>query len=337
MTEQRTSSTGAVVGLVFALVLGVLTVLMLRTPDVAPRASREADVVAAGSSVAPALRLAAHPVSPRSQTEAPEPTTSTPVLPARCLDGDDTLPLRPGPCVITSFGADRPTVVVWGDSHAWQQVPALQAQAERTRTNLVAFLMGACPPMDLRGSDYRGLCIQQGEQALEFVSTELRQGRRVKVVLGGFWELYRDYHARAQAGWAPMDPHEQFLIERGAMFAQGGPRLFGTLARLGAPTAAIGQAPWISAAAAPCAAGEDPYACDLPRSAAIPAEAQTTHWVRAQLARIPVSGYIDTSHFLCDADVCRAELRGKPVYLDDLHLDPAVTGAFAPEYHDLFT
>lgn len=283
------------------------------------------------------LRLVAQSAPARSQGEAPEPTTGTPVLPRRCLEGDDTLPARPGPCFITSYGPERPTVVVWGDSHAWQQIPGLRVQAERTRTNLVAFVMGACPPMDLRGKGYRGLCLQQNEQALAFIAGKLERERRLKVVLGGFWELYRDYHARGRDGWAPEDAEDRFLLTRADLFATGGGRLFRTLGRWDVPTAAIAQAPWVSDAAPACETGEQPYACDLPRSRAIPAEAATSQWVRSQLSRIRLSGYIDTSRFLCSADTCRAALDGAPVYLDELHLDPAITAAFAPEYRGLFS
>ncbi len=94
--------------------------------------------------------------------------------------------------------------------------------------------------------------------------------------------------------------------------------------------------PWVPDDAPACAAGTAPYACDMPRETAITDEAVTARWVARQLDAIPRSGYVDTTPFLCDATRCRAKLYGAQVYLDDLHLNPAVTGTFAPAYRDLF-
>ena len=327
--------------LVLAVLVGLLatvtTVIVTSSASTSARPEPTTPPSSGAGEAAAELRLTSgEPVSPRSQDDAPQPTTTTAVLPARCLDTGDTLPSRPGACALTSYGTKRPTVVVWGDSHAWQQLPALRAQAERTRTNLVAFVMGACPPMDLRGLGYRGLCVTQTEKALTFIGKRVKRERPIKVVLGGFWELYRDYDARGAAGWEPTDAHDRFLLTRAEMFAAGGGRLFRVLGRRQVATAAIAQAPWVSESAPACAAGEQPYACDLPRTTAIPDEAETAEWVRAQLGRIRLSGYIDTSRFVCDTSVCHPSIEGQPVYLDELHLDPAITGSFAPEYRDLF-
>ena len=324
MSERTFSDVAPRLVVALVLLLGLVVSGAAPSGAVAP----PSDPSATASSAAPAVQ--------RSRAEAPEPVTTTSVLPAHCLEPGDTIPSRPGRCVLTDYGRQRPTVVVWGDSHAWQQLPALRAQAERTRTNLVAFVMGACPPMDLRKRGYRGACAQQATPALAYVTTASIRGGSVKVVLGAFWELYRGYHRAAEAGYSPTDPYEQFLLERAAMFDTGGARLFGTLAKRGIATAAIAQAPWIGSNVAPCRAGEDPYVCNLPRTEAIPAEAATAAWVKRQLARIRVSGYIDPTRFLCSLQICRARLDGEPVFLDDLHLDPAITGAFAPEYRDLF-
>lgn len=320
-----------------ALLVGIVAAVVASPSATSPAASVAAAVTSTGLTPPTlGLRLAARSLRADLPGAGISPTTGTPVLPSRCLEGDDNLPIEPGPCFITSYGPDRPTVVVWGDSHAWQQVPGLRVQAERTRTNLVAFVMGACPPMDLRGEGHQSLCLQQNEQALDFIAAKLERERRLKVVLGGFWELYRDYHARGRTGWTPDDADDEFLLTRAELFAAGGARAFRTLGRWGVPTAAIAQAPWVSDAAPSCPSGQLPYACDLPRSSAIPAEAATSRWVRSQLSAIRVSGYIDTSRFLCSAAVCRSELDGAPVYLDELHLNPAITVAFAREYRGLF-
>lgn len=322
------SGVGSAVTAALVLVLAILTAVIVASAASSPEPS--------ASEPSAAVPMGPATAEQDLDEEDTDPRTSVQVLPQRCLGEGDILPSRPGPCVITAYGPARPTVVVWGDSHAWQQLPALESQARRTRTNLVAFLMGSCPPMDLRGLGYRGLCVDQGERALGYVSATMAGRSPVTLVLGGFWELYRSYQRRAAAGYTPTDPHEAFLVERAEMFHDGGGRLFDTLARRGVVTAAIAQAPWVGEDAATCAAGQEPYACDLPRAAAIPEEAVTARWVQERLAPIRGSSYIDTSAFICSTTTCRPDLLGQPVYLDELHLDPAVTDAFAPAYRYLF-
>ena len=53
---------------------------------------------------------------------APDPGDDHFWLPKRCV-GDEPgryVPDVPGPCYLTPFKKHRPTVVLWGDSHAWQ-------------------------------------------------------------------------------------------------------------------------------------------------------------------------------------------------------------------------
>jgi hypothetical protein len=111
------------------------------------------------------------------------------VIPQRCYT--DAGEVRPGPCHIEQFGTDRPTVIVWGDSHAAQQIPPLQAQARRTRTNLIAFTMGLCPPMTVERSD-PDPCSRNAYRTLRFIEDKAAQARSpLTVVLGGFWRFYR--------------------------------------------------------------------------------------------------------------------------------------------------
>jgi peptidoglycan/LPS O-acetylase OafA/YrhL len=57
-----------------------------------------------------------------------------PEMPAECLRGDDVIPSRPGRCDLVPYEIGRPTVMLWGDSHAWMYIPALEAAA-RTSTS----------------------------------------------------------------------------------------------------------------------------------------------------------------------------------------------------------
>lgn len=296
---------------------------------------------AAISAIAMALISISWQATPSAQalwddTDVTTPPAQVQVLPPRCLEAGETLPTKPGVCKVVSFGKSRPTVVVWGDSHAWQQLPALKLEAERTRTNLVAFVMGVCPPVDLRATSYNGPCARMASYALAFVRDKLDKSRSVKVVLGGFWRFYRDLNERVAGGYSPADDRERFMIGRATMFAEGGLKAFRTLGRWKVHTAAIGQMPWVPEEAPRCTTGENPYGCELARDLAIDDEAGTEKWLKSRLRGIPTSGYVDTTPYLCDAELCHPQLEGLPVYLDELHLDPAITEAFAPAYAGIF-
>ena len=267
-----------------------------------------------------------------------DPDTTMQVLPDRCLRGGSTMPARPGACRLTRFKGRR-TIVVWGDSHAWQQLPAMVTEARRHRINLVAFVMGSCPPMDLtvRTSE-RGLCPEQARAALTYVTRKARQeARPPKLILGAFWGLYRDLRRRWLAGETAPDARTAYLTEQANLFAATVRPLFRRLERAGVPVAAIAPQPYVPPQAPSCPAGDQPYGCDLPRPEAILDEGPTLRWLQQQLSVIHTSGVVDTARFLCDVETCRPTLNGAPVYLDDLHLNPSVTRAFAPAYRGIFS
>ena len=155
-------------------------------------------------------------------------------------------------------------------------------------------------------------------------------------MLGGFWRFYRDLNERSASGYEPGSDREAFMLGRATMFAEGGLKAFRTLGLWKVHTAAIGQMPWVPEEAPRCTTGEQPYGCELPRQIAIDDEAGTEAWLNSRLRGIPTSGYVDATSYVCDVDVCHPDLDGLPVYLDELHLDPAITEAFAPAYAGIF-
>ena len=73
----------------------------------------------------PGTASAALPVAAAS-VAAPDPSDDHFWLPKRCIgQPGDYVPDKPGPCFLTKFKKNRPTVVLWGDSHAWQHLPAV--------------------------------------------------------------------------------------------------------------------------------------------------------------------------------------------------------------------
>jgi hypothetical protein len=242
------------------------------------------------------------------------------VIPQRCYT--DAGEVRPGPCHIEQFGTDRPTVIVWGDSHAAQQIPPLQAQARRTRTNLIAFTMGLCPPMTVERSD-PDPCSRNAYRTLRFIEDKAAQARSpLTVVLGGFWRFYRT--TRTGDG-----------SERAATFRRGDDRMFERLGRLGRQhglrVAAIGQAPWI-----PPGSGCTLSSRSCPRRTMVPGEGSLTRYLLRQLRAIPNAELISIVGRVCGPRRCRLTVDGLPVFYDIVHLNAALTARWASSFGWVF-
>ena len=76
------------------------------------------------------------------------PAALAPALPSSCATAEELIPVTAMRCDLNQQRPGAPTLVVWGDSHAWQMVPALQAAVAGQGINLVGFLFGSCPVMD---------------------------------------------------------------------------------------------------------------------------------------------------------------------------------------------
>lgn len=265
---------------------------------------------------------------------ARQPETSVTVLPQGCTGPVNVMPTRARACRVTTYKS-RPTVFVWGDSHSWQQTPALIARAQSTRTNLVTFQMGACPPMDLSRTGYRGQCARLGELALARIERASRH-ERVTVVLGGAWALYADLVARVEAGWVP-EGNDAFLARQAAMWKVGTPRAFKALdAMRRVRTIGMAQMPMRPSTAptegeAPAEPGTPEHSSPVPRAEAIPREAAVAAWLSRSVDRV-----VDATRYVCDATWCYPTVSEMPTWLDALHLNPAVSTTFAAAYAPAF-
>lgn len=275
-----------------------------------------AGLVLLGASPAVADDVPGEPVPseppPPVESDTQQPSSSVTVLPRRCV-GDLVLPRDGKSCRVLDFGPSRPMVVVWGDSHSWQQTPAIIAAARAARHNLVTFQHGACPPMLLREDEATRSCEHVGQRALRFIKGMVRRDRQVSVVLGGYWHLYRTLAA------AP-DPSLATLSKQARLWKLGGERVFRVLRGMDVRTIGIGQQPTLGF-------GIPVPTVDLPRRSVMPDEATERRWLRVR-----VDSLVEPSSVLCDRDSCRTTVHGVATYLDAFHINPAVSGIFTPLY-----
>lgn len=291
---------------------------------------------------ATAARAGATP-GPERALRTPGRDADFPRLPGRCYDeqGD----LNGKPCRIRTYSGDRPTLVVWGDSHAWQYVPALRRLATERRVSLILLVHGGCPPglrVPRSVDAMNSACDVSNERFRTFIDTMRTRDRRFKVLVSANWSGYRANYRRMQreAAGGPasgVTPYRQH-IARIAVY--GGPRLFQRMGRQRLDVDAIGQSGTVPENTAPCAAGDEPYRCDLPRTRVLDREDDNRRWLRQRLRDLSgPSLLVDTSPEYCDATTCFHDADGVSTWFDDLHLSASLTrqmsAYFVPVIDDL--
>jgi len=262
----------------------------------------------------------------------PTAASDFPRLPPRCLDAQGVV--RLGPCPILSFGSDRPTLVLWGDSHAEMYLPAAAAAARAERVNLTGIIAGGCPPtvsVRLPGRAFAGFCQQHNARALTYLRTLQQQGKDFRLVLNAFWSGYRLAYDRAAGDLAnpAFTPYTRGIL---TLAHNGTEPLFRTLGEMGIAPDVLAQAATVMPKVAPCAAGREPYRCDIPRDEALYDEASQRDWMQGLMALAPGGRYIDPSTAYCDDEVCHSVVDGVPTFWDDLHLGKQRTSTMAPYF-----
>jgi hypothetical protein len=291
--------------------------------------SLSAPLALAPSSAAPAVeRLGATAPSPR----AADPSDDHVVLPKRCDPNPAQMPTNPIACHLNTFDAGRPTMLLWGDSHAWMYIPALKAAAAGKDVNLVAVVKGTCPPIQFptTNAPTKLSCYQFNKIGLDLVKKIKKSGQPLRVLLGGSWQRYLEALAHP-------DRQDDYTIQYAKYFEKGTPRLLKTLGAMHVKTDVIGQTGYPCAATnerpkchldelPECGLSTDPFACDLPRGEMLPDEASTRSWVKNKM-KVLTAGkrYISANDKFCDPvgdanPMCHGYQDGVYTFYDNDHL-----------------
>lgn len=265
-----------------------------------------------------------------------EQLSDYPQMPAACLEEDEYIPERPQRCDLVPFERGRPTMVLWGDSHAWMYIPAIEAAARSRDVNLVAFVKGACPPY-IPPEGNRLSCSRLNDQALRFVANHVDDRSPMRVMMSFSYETYR---GSPQVGLfedrVPDIGNPEYIARMSELMEYGTPRLFQELSELGAMVDVVGPTPIIPRNAPLCEARSRPFSCDVPRDEAIRDEDENVAWLESLMAGLPGRGedggprFIDVARALCDEDYCFAEADGVVNYFDDNHLSARMSRTLKP-------
>jgi hypothetical protein len=318
------------------------------------RACRLLTTLAAASAVLASLATApsgaadpapaADPTSVAARGGAPGPGDDFPRMPDRCYD--DATGRVLSPCRLTYAGPNRPWVVAWGDSHTWMYTSAYLRLAQRHRLNLVAMYYGSCPVSvpfgDRSGEPNTGGCDTHNATSLDIIRELVRRHRRVQVVVGGFWAGYRHNYALTMR--EERTGQDSGIIEYHQHMAKLAVRRSGAamkaLSRLGIQVDLIAPAATVPVDARPCAAGEDPYQCDLDRAKAFPHERANKRFVRdlavKASSRTATARVIDPSPLYVRGRTVLAHVDGVNTFFDQVHLGNRLARRTTPWFRPVF-
>lgn len=246
-------------------------------------------------------------------------------------------------CRVTRY-ADRPYLVVWGDSHALMYLDPIHSLAREHRVNLIVMYSGGCPvslPFPPSAGEPRMKCDIHNAAALdrltELVGRPALSGR-VRLMVGSFYQAYRLRYSRyleARRTGVPagLSPYERHVGKLGALRSKP---LFRVVSRLGIPVDVLAQAP-VPTVASGCEEGDEPYQCDLPRSAALPRETDNERWLAERVALLPGKPRtVDPSGRFCSASTCFAQVGGVDTWYDASHLGMRATRLVARHFEPSF-
>ncbi|WP_148613284.1 SGNH hydrolase domain-containing protein [Nocardioides rubriscoriae] len=283
------------------------------------------------------------PPAPRLEARGDLAGYDAPVLPPGCF-GPARSGIDPFPCPLNKYRPRLPTILLWGDSHAYEWIPALREAVRGERVNLVSFVAGSCPPVLITRDLHDGACRRSNYVALRTVEALVREKARFKVVLGSNWSGFRRAYRRVYLESVTGVPsgYDAYTTDMIRLAHEGTPDLFTRLGRMGVDVDIIGQAATVPERRPSCPAGDAPYNCDLPRWRALPEERRTVGYLHHQQDKITVRGrsrLIDATPGYCTATVCHGKIGAIETYFDDLHLSATRTRAlarfFKPAVRDL--
>lgn len=269
--------------------------------------------------LAAAIATALLAVTP-SPANAADPSRDYPRMPRQCATAAEKIPSKPTVCQLNTFDKDRSTVVLWGDSHSWMFIPALKKAAQGKNLNLLAVMMGSCPPMDNQADqdDQVAACFKSNALGIDLARRLEAHGKPYRIVLAGSWQRY--LHA------LKVNDTSSYVGVMAKAMRKGTPRLVRTLEAIGSQVDVIGQVATVPPVRRRCPQGNDPYACSLPRAKALPELGATRTYLRETFK--PLLGTrapIDVNPYICNAKVCKGKVDGVRTWFDDLHLSASMS------------
>ena len=219
-------------------------------------------------------------------------------------------------CRLTWYGAQAPTLVVWGDSHMWMMTPAVVGALAGDQVNVVMFFLGGCTPALPDMELYAGnACAELSMDALSYLQKLKAKGRPFRLLVGAFWGANLD-----RLFWYENQESRDVMAQRRG-YAQAFSRpLFPWLGREGIRTDVLMGGP-ISVPPSDCGQGTWPFWCPVPRRQAYYKDTYIRNWLARRMSHLPAGArLVDYSRGICSATTCEAVVDGVHTWYDPYHV-----------------
>ena len=245
-------------------------------------------------------------------------------------------------CRVWDAGAEAPSVLLWGDSHASVLRPVFRDLAGASNVSVTYVGTPACPPLIGVGRN-RGNGAEACEKVNAAVARLLQQGGFRDVVLAARW----NYYALGHDAGDPVD-RSHFLRDAQTVEAsleENRAAITRSIAPTIAAITASGARAWIVM--------EPPYVgYDVPNRMArtmmhgepqdrmfaidTAENVKRSQFIRSAIDGLPVT-ILDPADALCEGQRCLAVAGGKPLYFDDNHLSVYGTDRLKRLLGEVFT
>ena len=231
----------------------------------------------------------------------------------------------PRECVAGAAAATS-TVVLFGDSHAAQWLPAMDAAAKQLDLRLVTMLKSACPATDVPSFSRKMRRVEHECDAWRVQALTRIVELRPALVLVASSVGYIESAARGRVGSYAQSSYDEWR--------PGTRRTLETLSASGGVTVLLHDTPTPGFDVAACLMRVARHGwvgagvCDARRASALDTDA-----VRAEQMAADGLGdvrLLDLSDEFCDATICPAKLGGRIVYRDTNHLSVTFSLTMAP-------
>ena len=250
-----------------------------------------------------------------------------PALPTRCATRAEQVPKTPMKCVLRKAGKNKPTLVVWGDSHMFMMLPAVREAIKGRKVGLVAFIFGGCVPARPDMEIWAGQpCSETADMANRYLAQMQKRGKKVRVILGSFWgfNLNRVYYY-------PTPELEESSRTRRPYTMSYTRELFRWLGKKKIKTDVLVQGPIAVPPNPDCRPGPTPYECDIVRYHALYKERYITNWLKRQVRHLPRGArLINYNDRLCSQRTCKAvQPGGVQTWYDGYHVSATAAKRYA--------
>ncbi len=203
----------------------------------------------------------------------------------------------------------RPSIIVWGDSHASHLMPMIERYAEQASTSARIRFLGLCPPLKGYSTDLIGVTLPHGCERFNIdVLSEIRKLRTnglTTVVLAAHWPAYVEKPEGLQAA------------------EQGLRSTLDALRPLGVRVVVVASVPDFPHEAPACLARRSLQECGLPRVRAEQFRRAAHDIIAHAVGNDALIRIVDPFPFFCSEEFCSPIVDRKILFSDRHHLSTA--------------